>query len=1163
METAAKEYSPERKVLPDSARDIVQGNPVVGYVQKLLSSRKETEDTSAGKNTALATVADISPAQCQADEDTCQSPRESYSGSRELMVVETAAKEYSPERKVLPDSARDIVQGNPVVGYVQKLLSSRKETEDTSAGKNTALAIVADISPAQCQAGEDTCQSPRENYSGSRELMVVEMAAKEYSPERKVLPDSARDIVQGNPVVGYVQKLLSSREETEDTSAGKNTALATAADISPAQCQAGEDTCQSPRENYSGSRELMVVKTAAKEYSPERKVLPDSARDIVQGNPVVGYVQKLLSSRKETEDTSAGKNTALATVADISPAQCQAGKDTCQSPRESYSGSRELMVVETAAKEYSPERKVLPDSARDIVQGNPVVGYVQKLLSSRKETEDTSAGKNTALATVADISPAQCQAGKDTCQSPRESYSGSRELMVVETAAHETASKTSVETTVDNLRDKRNKVDTGELPASQSAKTVPSDLRKKGAFAEEPAGKTTMETALLNPCKRCEKGDTRDTLENKSVEENIGIASYEQGKDSDKPTGPSAPKVISVPDVGYVNAPKAPGPPAAAPARETEKIKYGHQLAPLRKQADKRKNEALGFKGEDGHSSDNELFSSTSYGRGNEEPRNSWEELEPAGKTATAPVKSSLGVMLDGFRRAVGLDNNCSLDEGRRQEAEQRRRARNAKDRFSHEKLIERAGRYERSGSKGTDEELFSSTSYGGGNEKPRDSFGKDDSGLAGGPEKSVKKSTMLDNLKRAFGLGDTCSIDEEREGVEIELESTADARADESEERADSEEINAAQSQDLHRSVPAQASVAVASKKPEPVFDSQLVAALPATAVEVRNSTATQIFSGHHQAISDFRKGKKPGKNRTLQQVGEKQARYTENGGLSLEVSGNYSYLRALGSRSDVNLADGLPGFRSRGFGFEAGLFHVFDTKLLAGMMMAGEHSKASLKGKSGSVDLDSLRLGPFFSWKPGNWYIDGALTVGQHDMKAKGRDSITDDKYKGNFGMSEWAGWLGTGYDIHLDKYVPNLTVTPMAEFLYLDTRLSNLGLNNQNSQKIKVKGGSHHDRIDRYGVLSSYVVPGSGGNTEIHGGVGIQNNHTASHKVHMRHADASRNTREKRGKTDGRTKWFAVGVNQKLDASKNISFDLNSSRGNNSRSNGASATFEYKFK
>ncbi len=437
VETAAKEYSPERKVLPDSARDIVQGNPVVGYVQKLLSSRKETEDTSAGKNTALATVADISPAQCQAGEDTCQSPRENYSGSRELMVVETAAKEYSPERKVLPDSARDIVQGNPVVGYVQKLLSSREETEDTSAGKNTALATVADISPAQCQAGEDTCQSPRENYSGSRELMVVETAAKEYSPERKVLPDSARDIVQGNPVVGYVQKLLSSRKETEDTSAGKNTALATVADISPAQCQAGEDTCQSPRESYSGSRELMVVETAAKEYSPERKVLPDSARDIVQGNPVVGYVQKLLSSRKETEDTSAGKNTALATVADISPAQCQAGEDTCQSPRESYSGSRELMVVETAAKEYSPERKVLPDSARDIVQGNPVVGYVQKLLSSRKETEDTSAGKNTALATVADISPAQCQAGEDTCQSPRESYSGSRELMVVETAAKE------------------------------------------------------------------------------------------------------------------------------------------------------------------------------------------------------------------------------------------------------------------------------------------------------------------------------------------------------------------------------------------------------------------------------------------------------------------------------------------------------------------------------------------------------------------------------------------------------------------------------------------------------------------------------------------------------------------------------------------------------
>ncbi|MCL6271001.1 autotransporter domain-containing protein, partial [Sansalvadorimonas sp. 2012CJ34-2] len=356
--------------------------------------------------------------------------------------------------------------------------------------------------------------------------------------------------------------------------------------------------------------------------------------------------------------------------------------------------------------------------------------------------------------------------------------------------------------------------------------------------------------------------------------------------------------------------------------------------------------------------------------------------------------------------------------------------------------------------------------------------------------------------------------------------------------------------------------SEALIASKPEPEFDREMVAAMVATPVEIRNNATMQLFSGHHQMISGFRNGSKA-RGAAIAREDMDEVKRSVNGGMNLHVGGIYSYMRANGSRSNVDLSNGLPGYKGKGFGFEAGVFHVVDTELLAGLMLSGQHNHASFKKSGGSVDIDTVRLGPFMSWKRGNFHIDAALTVGHSQVSAKGHDKISGEKYKGENGITDWAGWIGTGYDIHLDNFVPGLTVTPMAEFLYIDSRISGLNLKNQDKTRVKVKGGSRHDRIDRYGLMMSYVAPGSNGDLEFHGGAGIQHNHFASHKVNMTHADGTQSVTQNQEKTDRRLNWVSLGMSQKLGQDKKISFDLESTSGKHSRSYGASATFEYKFK
>ena len=390
-----------------------------------------------------------------------------------------------------------------------------------------------------------------------------------------------------------------------------------------------------------------------------------------------------------------------------------------------------------------------------------------------------------------------------------------------------------------------------------------------------------------------------------------------------------------------------------------------------------------------------------------------------------------------------------------------------------------------------------------------------------------------------------------------------SDAQAVEAEATEEPEDVVAAEdAAQVQADVTPQSVTAAEAPVAQPVFDSALVAALPGTAAEVVNNSAAQMFSGHYQTIASLRSGHLTA-GAGIERLDAKSVAQSVKGGLkeSLQVGGTYGYVRSYGKVGSAQATSAHSGYANKGYGFELGTFKVVDAELMVGVMAAAENNKASLKGKNGSVDVTSLRVGPFFSWKHNNLHIDGALMIGHHEVSAKGRDQISGNSYKGGFGMNDWTASIGTGYDIHLDAFVPGLTLTPTAEFTYINSRTSGFNLKSDHKHQVKVQGNSQHGRIDRFGIMMDYQLPAAQYLASIHGGFGIQKNHFTENAITMVPAGGN-STTERRKQRDRQLQWYKLGVSSQLTGMRSLSLDMEGSRSRNSRGYSASVTFEQKF-
>ena len=197
-------------------------------------------------------------------------------------------------------------------------------------------------------------------------------------------------------------------------------------------------------------------------------------------------------------------------------------------------------------------------------------------------------------------------------------------------------------------------------------------------------------------------------------------------------------------------------------------------------------------------------------------------------------------------------------------------------------------------------------------------------------------------------------------------------------------------------------------------------------------------------------------------------------------------------GSRKAV---DGLPGGSVRGHGLTTGVFYQLNQNLITGMMLSIGKTNYSLSQSGGSGSMESISVGPFLSYTHNDWHIDAALTYSDDSYELKRRDSAGVES-RSKFSGHSLTGYLGVGYDIHLDSLSPLLTLTPVAELIQINS--SHGGYQEKHSQGKGVKVGSSTSQltITRLGLELGYLLPELETPMEFKVRVGVQHQKSEGH-------------------------------------------------------------------
>ena len=332
--------------------------------------------------------------------------------------------------------------------------------------------------------------------------------------------------------------------------------------------------------------------------------------------------------------------------------------------------------------------------------------------------------------------------------------------------------------------------------------------------------------------------------------------------------------------------------------------------------------------------------------------------------------------------------------------------------------------------------------------------------------------------------------------------------------------------------------------------FDPKPLSQLLGATADVRNATTSRLFAGHHQIISDFRRQIRADKAACVStpQTAVVQPSDKE----SFDTARRYSYIRGYGSRSHVKSDSNRVGYNDTGFDFEAGLIFKLDPDRLLGVFLSGQEHKTDLHDRAGDFTTDGLRLGSFFSRQYEQFHIDGAVSLGFHDVTARSKESSSTTPYRGHLRSDDWTAWLGTGYDFSLAQ----LTLTPMAEYLYIDTAESEAHLNRADGSRIGTERKRRYDEISRLGLKGSYALAGPS-NTVLRAGAGWQ--HTSVEDAYLRPVGSYSEKGISVPQNKGWDRWASVGVSSQPTASSVVSFDVEQHQ---KGSVAASASYQHRF-
>ncbi len=200
----------------------------------------------------------------------------------------------------------------------------------------------------------------------------------------------------------------------------------------------------------------------------------------------------------------------------------------------------------------------------------------------------------------------------------------------------------------------------------------------------------------------------------------------------------------------------------------------------------------------------------------------------------------------------------------------------------------------------------------------------------------------------------------------------------------------------------------------------------------------------------------------KALDQIGAPQIKL----GAVQEQSDWGGFFQGVGVWENVDSSTDRTGQSTKVIGGHAGIHHNFSPNFLLGVSAGYLVTDIDFNDNFGDADIDTIRVGPYFSWSPGggDLFIDGSATYGYHRIEMNRNVLVPmPGTATADYDAHDLSALLQAGYDFRLGE---STVLTPIGGVEYTHLRTdsfeesgsgANLDVDSQNINSLRLRLGA----------------------------------------------------------------------------------------------------------
>lgn len=272
------------------------------------------------------------------------------------------------------------------------------------------------------------------------------------------------------------------------------------------------------------------------------------------------------------------------------------------------------------------------------------------------------------------------------------------------------------------------------------------------------------------------------------------------------------------------------------------------------------------------------------------------------------------------------------------------------------------------------------------------------------------------------------------------------------------------------------------------------------------------------------------------------------------------HSFVQVYGVQGQRGYAPGLQGVAYTGYGLSTGVFSQLSESWIVGIMLGTQKVSGRFSDRTGSGSVNSIRLGPFFSWSDNDWHLDLAFTMARNEYEIN--RSIGEGGLSSRFNGMEWSAYGTLGYDISFDHRVLGLTLSPVLEVLYTRSEQSGYKEKGSAGPSMRVGKQSSSQWLTRMGLEMEYLLPDILHPTSWHFTLGWQQQSLQARSVSYEIPAFNTSGAFKAPVFNDRGLFFGIGYTHRQSGRSNINIRYHGLLSGRTRGHGLQLEYEMKF-